>query len=69
MSTTTHLEIDRLEGATDTAHLEKAIEAVPHVQSVEFDVPQNRAIVTHDGANPEKLAAAVRDLGYSARVK
>ena len=66
---TTQIEIDRLADATDTAHLEKAIEAVPRVQSVEIDPQNGRALVTHDGASPEKLAAAVRDLGYSARVK
>ena len=63
--TTTHIRIAQLTGATDAAHLEKALEAVAGVQSVRIDPAGNQAIVEHDAADPRELALAVKQLGYS----
>ena len=54
---TTRIKIAKLSAATDTAHLEKALEAVPLVESAEIDPGAHEAIVRHDGADP----AQVRD--------
>lgn len=64
--TMTRVVIKGLESATDTGHLEKALEAVPHVASVEIDPSTRFAMVEHDGARPELLVAAVHALGYGA---
>lgn len=66
--TTTVIKIAKLSDATDAAHLEKALEAVPHVQSVRVDPEANSAFVEHDGADPQKLAEAVKRLGYPAAI-
>lgn len=64
---TTHILISDLGGeATDSGHLEKALEAVPGVQSVEIDTQTCLASVEHDGADAGKLVAAVRAVGYWA---
>lgn len=65
---TTRITIENLEAATDTAHIEKAIESVPRVSAVEIDPGAKQAIVTHDGAEPERLKRAVAELGYAATV-
>jgi copper chaperone CopZ len=66
--TTTHIKIATLRGATDAAHLEKALEAVPRVQSVRIDPAGRQAIVQHEAADPRELALAVKQLGYSAEI-
>jgi copper chaperone CopZ len=58
------MTIDELNGATDVAHLEKALESVPHVKAVEIDSAAKRALVEHDGATEEELKTAVEALGY-----
>ncbi len=58
------LKISKLDPATDTAHLEKALEAVPGVRSVEIDPSANEAIVRHEDAEPGKLTQALRQQGY-----
>lgn len=66
---TTQIKIAKLSGATDAAHLEKALEAVPHVQSVRVDLGANSAFIEHDGADPAQLTAAIKQLGYPAAVE
>lgn len=66
--TTTEIKIAKLSDATDAAHLEKALEAVPHVQSVRVDPETHSARVEHDGADPRQLTEAVKRLGYPATV-
>ncbi len=68
MSTTTRLRISKLDDATDTAHLEKALEAVPGVKSVEIDPESNEAIVEHEGAEPRQLTQALRQQGYISEI-
>ncbi len=63
---TTNLKIAKLNDATDAAHIEKALEAVPHVTSVTIDPGENLAVVEHDGANPQELTSAIKQLGYIA---
>lgn len=62
--TTTHIKIAKFDDATDAAHLEKALEAVPRVQSVKVDPSAHEAVVEHDDADPAELTAAVKRLGY-----
>lgn len=64
----THIQIAKLEGATDAAHLEKALEAVPRVQSVKIDPAAHEAIVEHDAADVQELTTAVKRLGYPATI-
>lgn len=45
-------------------HLEKSVESVPHVQSVHVDLAESCVVVEHDGADPKKVAAAVREEGF-----
>ena len=66
---TTRLKIAKLAGATDAEHIEKALEAVPHVSSVELAPDRNEAIVNHDGAEEDELIAAVKQQGYVATVE
>jgi copper chaperone CopZ len=66
---TTHLRIAKLAGATDAAHLEKALEAVPRVQSVKIDLATHEAIIEHDEADPQELTRAVKGLGYPAALE
>lgn len=61
--TTITLEIPELEKVGSSAHVEKALEAIPHVSSVEIDGGQ--AKVEHDGAVcHEDLRRALRAIGY-----
>ena len=67
---TLHLHIDNLtEDATGLEHLEKSLESVPGVHSVEIDSANRRAVIEHEGADPRKLAAAAAEEGYKAEVK
>lgn len=65
---TTRLLISKLDDATDTSHLEKALEAVPGVQFVEIDPGAHEAIVQHEGAEPKQLTQALREQGYISEV-
>lgn len=60
------LKIAQLSGATDTAHLEKAIEAVPGVASVEVESASHTVVVEHEGVEPSHLVTVAEDLGYNA---
>lgn len=65
----TYLKIAKLNDATDAAHLEKSLEAVPKVTSVRIEPAENQAVVEHDGANEDELSRAVKQLGYVAAVE
>lgn len=65
----TRLKIAKLTDATDTAHIEKALEAVPRVNSVRVEVAENQALIDHDGADHHELAAAIKQLGYVATIE
>ena len=65
----TRLKIAKLTDATDAAHIEKALEAVPHVSSVRVEPDENQALVEHDGADKSELTTAVKQLGYIATVE
>jgi copper chaperone CopZ len=67
--TTTRLKIAKLAGATDAAHIEKALEAVPQVKAVRLEPEHSQAVVEHDGANEEEMTRAIRQVGYLARVE
>jgi copper chaperone CopZ len=66
---TTQIKIAKFSDATDAAHLEKALEAVPRVQSVRIDPEIHAAFVEHEGADPKELTEAVKRLGYAAAVE
>jgi copper chaperone CopZ len=66
---TTRLKIAKLGGATDAAHIEKALESVPRVSSVRLDPQANEAIVEHDGADEGEMTTAVKQQGYIASVE
>jgi len=66
MTTTTEIRIRGLKEVTATGHLEHRIEAVPHVQSVEIDPQNERAIVEHDGADLTKITTAIAEEGFEA---
>jgi copper chaperone CopZ len=63
---TVHLKIAKLTDATDSAHIEKALEAVSGVKSVRLDIAEHEAVVEHEGADAQELTAAVKQLGYIA---
>ena len=65
----TRLKIAKLADATDAAHIEKALEAVPRVNSVRVEPDDHQAVVEHDGADETELTAAVKQLGYVATVE
>ena len=65
----TRLRIAKFTDATDAAHIEKALEAVPGVNSVKVEPAENQAIVEHDGADERELTSAVKQLGYVAIVE
>lgn len=67
--TKTHLKIAKLADATDTSHIEKALEAVPRVRSVTIDPAANEAVVEHDEADPQELTTAVKKQGYVAIIE
>ena len=65
----TKLHIPNLQSATDNGHLEKALESIARVHSVEIDPASHEAIIEHEGANQNELTAAVKQLGYAADIR
>jgi hypothetical protein len=63
-----HLKIAGLKNVP-SAHLEKTLEAVPGVESVELDYEGEGAIVQHEGADPKLLAAAAATIGFRIEVR
>ncbi|MFT3780380.1 MAG: heavy-metal-associated domain-containing protein [Nibricoccus sp.] len=61
---TTILRLKGLGATAANAHIEKAIEAVRGVESVEMNVGDGEILIEHDGADTEKIREAVRALGY-----
>lgn len=66
MNTTTQIKIEGLRHITATGHLEKAMEAVPGVESVELDAERECAVVEHAGADPVRLMAVAAKEGFPA---
>lgn len=64
----TRIKIAKLTDATDSAHIEKALEAVPRVNSVTVEAAEHQATVEHEGADEQELTDAVKQLGYIAVV-
>jgi copper chaperone CopZ len=62
--TKTRIKIAKLDAATDTAHLQKALEAVPQVATVEIDAGSHEAVVEHDGADTAQMTAALKNQDY-----
>jgi copper chaperone CopZ len=62
--TRTHVKIVLFDNLTDSGHLEKSLEAVPGVVSVEFAPDVQEVIILHEGADMQRLAAAIAQLGY-----
>ncbi|HLP26424.1 MAG TPA: heavy metal-associated domain-containing protein [Acidobacteriota bacterium] len=58
------IPIPQLTSATDGAHLEKALEAVPGVSGVHLDIAAHTAEVEHRDADLRELVRAVHALGY-----
>lgn len=65
----TRLKIAKLSDPADVAHIEKALEAVPKVQSVVLNLDEHEAIVEHDGADESELTSSVKQVGYLATVE
>ncbi len=63
---TTQLQIETSGALGESAHLQKALEAVPGVQSVRVESESNRATIEHDGADEQKLVAAIKAAGHDA---
>ncbi len=59
------ISIPQLTSATDGAHLEKALEAVPGVSSVHLNVAEHTAEVEHRNADLRSMIRAVHALGYT----
>lgn len=50
-------------------HLEKSVEAVPHVQSAHVDIGAACVVVEHDGAaDVEEVSATLREEGFEPRL-
>jgi copper chaperone CopZ len=49
-------------------HIEKALEAIPGLNSVKVDLQQGQVTVEHDGADPEQLRRAFMTSGLPAEV-
>lgn len=65
---TTRLTLPGIREALDVAHIEKALEAVPGVQSVAINREEELAVVDHDGADLQELRRAARSVGLRADV-
>ncbi|HWA87011.1 MAG TPA: heavy-metal-associated domain-containing protein [Opitutus sp.] len=65
---TTPIKIEAAASANEFGHIEKALEAVPRVSSVEVGPAAGTATVEHDGADVGEMKAAVRGVGFIARL-
>lgn len=65
---TTRIRIQNLADATDTSHIEKALEAVPGVEAVALTPDRGEATVHHAGADPALLQRALAELGYLGEI-
>lgn len=65
---TTKLNVTGLNCQNCVRHVREALERVRGVRNVQVDLDTGRAEVTHDGAEPADLIAAVEGEGYRASV-
>ncbi|HEX2860091.1 MAG TPA: heavy metal-associated domain-containing protein [Lacunisphaera sp.] len=62
----TRLAIAKFDATADPTPLQKALEAVPQVETVEIDANTHQAVVAHEGANLNEMTAALKSVGYTA---
>lgn len=66
---TLHLTIEGLSDIGGSSHLEKALEAVPGVQSVEINSADRVAVVEYEEiADEREVIEAAKAAGFSARL-
>ena len=68
MRRTTQIQIADTGALGDSAHLQKAMEAVPGVQSARVETQLGRATIEHEGADGQKLLAAIKAAGHEAKL-
>jgi hypothetical protein len=56
------IELEQLGEFAATSHIEKALEAVPRVASVEIE--DGKATIAHFGADADEVLETLRVLGY-----
>ncbi|CAN5569459.1 hypothetical protein BH18VER1_BH18VER1_07240 [soil metagenome] len=57
----------QIEGTlAESAHLEKALEAVPGIEDVRVEIELDRATIEHEGSNREELLRAIKATGHKA---
>ncbi len=64
----TELKIEGMSCENCVAHVTKALQAVPGVQSAEVQLEAGRAHVRHENADVPAMLAAIDDAGYEAEV-
>lgn len=60
----TTLKVEGLNATAENAHLEKAIEAIPGVESVEMDSGHKTILVEHQNVPEKELLTALQAAGY-----
>ena len=65
---TTELKIEGMSCEHCVAAVKKALEGVQGVRAAAVSLQEESARVEHDGADPEKMVAAVEEEGYHARL-
>ena len=65
---TTELKVTGMVCEGCVGHVEKAIQGVAGVESVEVDLSAGRAAAKHSGASEHEMIAAVAEAGYQAEV-
>jgi copper chaperone CopZ len=63
------LQLRQIKPYGQLSHLEKSLEAVPAVESVEIDPEERVARVTHHGADLKELLRVLDTQGYDAHVR
>ncbi len=64
----TELKIEGMSCQNCVAHVTKALQAVPSVQSAEVQLEAGRALVQHENADVPAMLGAIDDAGYEAEV-
>jgi len=64
----TELKIKGMSCGHCVAHVTKALQEVPGVQSADVKLEQSSALVRHQNADLQAMLAAVDDAGYEAEI-
>jgi copper chaperone CopZ len=64
---TTTLKVSGMSCGSCAAHIEKALKALPGVESVAVEISEQRVTVQHRGVAEVKLAEAVTAEGYEVQ--